>query len=241
MRTVTLQSVVDGAAVRLGLDITQTMLAHTTAAIVEYVNSRLREAQERAVWPEFVRTEQRQYRADYNAGTSYAIGDEVYYPTTGFYYRATAAGSGNLPTNTSFWTESPTDFLRSIDFAQVGQTAIGEVLGVYGSDPRVRRGAPEYEFFLEEDALVVPLGAARPWVVFCVRPTVYTTSNMTADFPHVFAEFCKYGAAADMQREDGQFEKAGAFEGLAMAALDRELDRIELKMGQQRRFGVLAR
>jgi hypothetical protein len=241
MRTVTLQSVIDGAAVRLGLDVTQTMLAHTLAAIVEYVNSRLREAQERAVWPEFVRTERRQYRADWAVVTHYVPGDEVYYPATGFYYRAVDLGTGNLPTDTDFWEESPSDFLRSIDFSQVGETAIGEVLGVYGADPRLRRGAPEFEYFLEEDSVVVPLGVARPWVVFCVRPTVYTTADVAADFPHVFAEFCKYGAAADMQREDGQFDKAGAFEGLASAALDRELDKIELKQGQQRRFAALTR
>lgn len=42
-------------------------------------------------------------RGTYSGATAYVIGDFVFYPTTGKGYRAIAAGTGNLPTNTAFW------------------------------------------------------------------------------------------------------------------------------------------
>lgn len=42
-------------------------------------------------------------RGDYNGATTYAVGDIVFYATTGKSYRCIAATTGNLPTNASFW------------------------------------------------------------------------------------------------------------------------------------------
>lgn len=40
--------------------------------------------------------------ADYAGGTSYVVGDEVIYQNN--LYRCILASSGNLPTNTTYWT-----------------------------------------------------------------------------------------------------------------------------------------
>jgi len=237
MRTVSLQSLVDGALALTGDDITQTVQGHTQAAVIEYLNMRLREIQEPYPWPEFMLVEQREYRATFDAGTGYLTDDEVFYD--GKYYRALGATTGNLPTDGTYWEEEPADFIRSIDLEQSGQTAIGEVVAVWGSDPRVRRGR-EYDFQLMGDAVIVPQGPAQPWVEFSVRAVTYTTGDLaTGTFPWTFAQFCKVGAAADLLRSDGQYEKAGALEAKAQRIFDAELDKLILKQGAQSRWRVL--
>jgi hypothetical protein len=234
MRTVSLQSVLNGVYARMGMDITGTIPAHTVAAYVEYVNAALREGWERYPWPWAVLVEQREYRATYSNSTAYAIGDEVFY--SGSYYRATAAGTGNLPTDTNFWGVA-TDLVKTISLDQVGETPIGEVLGVYATNPRIREGTNQYKFSLVDAGVLVTYGPLQPWVMFTTRPPVYTVNDgALTTFPYALSEFVKLKAAADAQREDGQFDKAAALEAGAMAKLDQELDTIELKQGQQRRW-----
>ena len=223
----------------MGLDITQTIPAHTVATFLEYINSAVRVLWERYAFPEWVRVEQRTYRPDYVDGAVYLVGDEVFY--TGLYYRAIANTTGNLPTDTTFW-EVASDLVRTISLDQAGETPIGEVLNVFENDPRVYRvyrGVPSYPFSLVEDGILVPTGPAQPWVEFSLRPPSFSVADLDAStFPYVLAEAVKLLSASDAQREDGQFEKASVLEGLGMARLDEELDKIELKQGQQRRWAA---
>jgi hypothetical protein len=46
---------------------------------------------------------------EYASGTAYAAGNTVYYPTTGECYECIASSTGNVPTNTTYW--SKLDFL----------------------------------------------------------------------------------------------------------------------------------
>ena len=236
MRTVSLRSVVYGAAARVGLDMTLALPGHTLAAVVEYVNTRLRFSQERYDWPDFVRVEERQYRATYDAGTSYVTGAEVRYGDS--YYRALGAVSGENPDASSNW-ELASDLLKSIALEQSGETAIGEVLGVFVGDPRIGRGAREVEWFLDAAGIVVPLGGASVFVEFTVQPVVYAVVDVeTGGFPYVLSEYVKCAVAGDLYREDGQSEKATLQEAMANEFLEREFDKLELKQGLQRRFGV---
>jgi hypothetical protein len=220
----------------MGVDITQAIPAHTEAALLEYINARTAELWERYAWPEWTRIEQREYRATYAGGTAYVTGDEVFYD--GAYYRALSSTTGNLPTNAVYW-EAATDMLKNIALEQAGETAIGEVIDVWSADRRVATGAVRYGFEIMEDGLLVASGPAQPWVEFTLRPSVFTTSDLDANtYPRALAESVKLLAAADAQREDGQFEKAGVLEGLGYAKLDAELDKLEMKQGQQRRFCV---
>lgn len=43
---------------------------------------------------------------NYSSGTTYAAGDVAYYATTGDYYTALQSTTGNLPTNTTFWSRN---------------------------------------------------------------------------------------------------------------------------------------
>ena len=119
MRTVTFQSILDGAAARIGLDPTQTIQPSTASAITEYINTRTRFAWEAYKWPELSAIEKRQLRPTYDAAATYAIGAEVFHG--GQYYRKTAEGAvGVAPTVTATWTSAATltDFVRNIDFDQ---------------------------------------------------------------------------------------------------------------------------
>ncbi len=236
MRTVTLRSIVNGVCARMGMDITQTIPAHTVAAYVEYINGRLRDVWEPYPWPFSTRIEQRTYRAAWADATTYAIGAEVFYSDA--YYRAIAATTGNLPTDTAYW-EPATDMVQVIDPEQADETEIGEIIEVYVSDPRITRGARRCGFSLIEGGVLIPLGPVKPWIEFSLRPPVFTSADIDSDtFPYVLAEIVKVGAAADAQREDGQYEKASSLESMALSLLDRELDKLELKQGQQRRWSV---
>jgi hypothetical protein len=253
MRTVTFQSILDGAAARIGLDPTQTIQPSTASALTEYINTRTRFAWEAYKWPELSAIEKRQFRPTFDAAATYASGAELFY--LGNYYRKTGTGAvGVLPTVTATWTvaTSLTDFVRSIDFDQTftaasGSTAatpIGEVLHVYRQDPRVVRYAERVNFWVTDSGAIVgptQFTNATPnevFVEFTIRPTMFNTASNADPFPRVLSEYVKFASAADALREDGQFDKAAYMDGLATDALQKEIDIIELKQGQTRLQGT---
>ena len=252
MRSVTFQSVLDGAASRIGLDPTQTIQPSTASALTEYINTRTRFAWEAYKWPELSAIEKRQFRPTFDAAAIYATGDEVFYFEN--YYRKTGAGEvGVLPTVTATWTavSSLTDFVRNIDFDQnftatsstTSATPIGEVLHIYRQDPRVARYAERVNFWVTDSGAIVgstqftSVSPTEVFVEFTLRPPVFNTNSGSADLPRVLSEYVKFAAAADALREDGQFDKAGYMDGLATDALQKEIDIIELKQGQTRLMG----
>lgn len=253
MRSVTFQSVLDGAAARIGLDPTQTIQPSTASALTEYINTRTRFAWEAYKWPELSAIEKRRFRPAFDAAATYAVGAEVFY--TDQYYRKTAVGAvGVLPTVIATWTPvtALTDFVRSIDFDQtfsltsatVAATPIGEVLHVYRQDPRVTRYAERVNFWVTDSGAIIgptQFTNATPnevYVEFTIRPTMFNTSSNSAEFPRVLSEYVKFATAADALREDGQFDKASYMDGLATDALQKEIDIIELKQGQTRLQGT---
>jgi hypothetical protein len=253
MRSVTFQSVLDGAAARIGLDPTQTIQPSTASALTEYINTRCRFAWEAYKWPELSAIEKRRFRAAFDVAATYAAGAEVFY--TDQYYRKTGTGAvGVLPTVIATWTPvtALTDFVRSIDFDQTFNltsatapaTPIGEVLHVYRQDPRVTRYAERVNFWVTDSGAIIgptQFTNATPnevYVEFTIRPTMFNTSSNSAEFPRVLSEYVKFATAADALREDGQFDKASYMDGLATDALQKEIDIIELKQGQTRLQGT---
>jgi hypothetical protein len=169
MRTVTYQSVRDGIAVRMGIEPGQ-LLENTAQAIAEYVTSRVREAWDMDAWWPWVQGEARPYRPDYNGGTAYAQGAEVWYASTEAYYRATAATTGNVPTNGNFWA-----LIEQIepyfDLEDATRPVIGDLTGIYSADPLINRTAREYDYTLQGGRVYV-LGTRWPrvpWIVYTRR------------------------------------------------------------------------
>jgi len=100
MRTVTFQSVLDGAAARIGLDPTQTIAASTASALTEYINTRIRFAWEAYKWPELSTVERRRFREDYSASEVYPIGAEIFFENN--YWRKVLTTNAGVGPDTSF-------------------------------------------------------------------------------------------------------------------------------------------
>lgn len=100
--------------------------------------------------------------ADYAAGTAYVPGDVVYYNTTGDCYLCILAGSGNLPTNTTYWTRQLLPYFLS-EFVKV--QAYAETLSEDGQVDKAN-----YNFTRAEGLLIVAMdnawlrqGQVRRW------------------------------------------------------------------------------
>lgn len=85
-------------------------------------------------WPELMRVEQRFFRQDWAAATTYAAGAEVYYPPEGTYYQALqpstneAPADGNGTVNTAYWVAcqrswSADDFVSTTTYAATDQVS----------------------------------------------------------------------------------------------------------------------
>jgi hypothetical protein len=100
MRTVTFQSVLDGAAARIGLDPTQTIAASTASALTEYINTRIRFAWEAYKWPELSTVERRRFRESFSATEVYPIGSEIYFENN--YWRKVLTTEAGVGPDTTF-------------------------------------------------------------------------------------------------------------------------------------------
>lgn len=173
MKTCTFQSVIDRVCQLIG--VAQTDLASDDLVAVKgFINAELETIWRHYWWPELMRSEERHYRADYDNATAYAIGAEVYYPTTGLYYECTDTSTGNLPTDTDYWS-ALTEIDAYVELDQTGQTEIGEVRGVFLEDPltdreprRVRWVAGPNGIHIVQDEI-----PASVWVWFRLPPTAY--------------------------------------------------------------------
>lgn len=124
----------------------------------------------------------RSYRATaYNSGTTYAVGDQVTYAEDGETYQLhTAAVSGTAPNSTNYWGRVPA-FAPAIAWVQNGFTAIGDVAGIWASNPDAFQGAIKVPWMRTAEGLALypAMGteAPRPWVRFLQRP-----HRLTGDF-----------------------------------------------------------
>jgi hypothetical protein len=121
---------------------------------------------------------------DYAAATTYAVGDQVFYPTTNLYYQCIAASTGNLPTATAYWGPL-TPWVRRIDFDQSWEsTEIDDLdleFGAFETDPRMYGGAGRLTgltldetgvLFYDDDT------PTRPWLQYRTRPPQFTRTDV---------------------------------------------------------------
>jgi hypothetical protein len=114
---------------------------------------RLQDIWRRFWWPTLTRVEQRFFRNDWSAATTYAAGTEVYYAPEGTYYQALQASTNEAPAdtagtvNTAYWVAcqrswSTEDYLGTTIYALAAQVSYGgknyqmhTVSGVAGTLP----------------------------------------------------------------------------------------------------------
>jgi hypothetical protein len=133
-----------------------------------------------------MRVEQRQYRATYAPGTTYALDAEVYYTDgtdEGYFVSLQASNTGHTPSfaaDTEWWAAADEDFVASLDFDQSWATMpIGQIdpaQDVFEEDPRVHaNSAPVPDCEILDGALVVRCNApVRPWIRFMRRAPKFT-------------------------------------------------------------------
>lgn len=118
--------------------------------------------------------------SNYVAATAYAVGDTVFYPTTRRRYMAHTAGTGNLPSDTTYWGVL-TDFDPYIADDQTGETEIGSVFAIYSANPRTTRTWKEVPFQRSVTGVQTIGGPNVVWVEFRLVPPQFTGSDWDSD------------------------------------------------------------
>jgi hypothetical protein len=126
-----------------------------------------------------------------------------------------------------------------LDYAQSGQTAMGEVFAVTRDNPATHAAPREILYRTENDKVLLPLDApATVYVRYRLVPTVYTVGDLTATVPGVIAGAVALLLTADLLEEDGQLDKAQLMAVKAENELVREQDKFVFQQNQTRAFGA---
>jgi hypothetical protein len=128
-----------------------------------------------------------------------------------------------------------------IDYAQVGQTLMGEVFAVLRDNPNTHVAPREVGYTLLGDAIRFPQGTDLPTTVYVryrLRPDTYTASNLTATVPSVLAKAVGYMLTASLLEEDGQLDKSTLMEQKAESELISERDKYVFQQGQTQRWSA---
>jgi len=126
-----------------------------------------------------------------------------------------------------------------IDYAQAGQTAMGEVFAVLRDNPNTHVAPREVGYTLLGDAIRFPQGSDLPTTVYVryrLRPDTYTASNLSATVPAVLAKAVGYMLTASLLEEDGQLDKSTLMEQRAESELISERDKYVFQQGQTQRW-----
>jgi len=126
-----------------------------------------------------------------------------------------------------------------IDYVQAGETEMGEIFAVYRDNPATHVAPREIGFVLLGDSIRFPEGTDLPddvYVRFRIRPTTYTTANLSATVPAVIAKAVDYMLTADLLDEDGQTDKAMLNEQRAENELIKERDKYYFQQQQPSRW-----
>jgi len=122
-----------------------------------------------------------------------------------------------------------------IDYAQPGQTPMGEVFGVLRDNPNTHVAPREIGYTLLGSAIRFPQSTDLPTTVYVryrLRPDTYTASNLSATVPSVLAKAVGYMLTASLLEEDGQLDKSTLMEQKAEAELISERDKYYFQQGQ---------
>jgi len=198
MRTVTFKSVLYGALAGLGVEPdASTPSAAQIAKYTRFINMRVREACFHAFWPDWLLCEQREYRATWASGTTYALGAEVYYNST-YYTSLQAANTNKNPVTETTWWEETTDLEKYVDLDQAGETAIGTVRRVATRNPWSSTKPGILSFTMANDRVYVSdLAPAQVYVEFRKRPPEFTGAAYSAGTGYVIGDIVYYSTTGE--------------------------------------------
>jgi hypothetical protein len=142
--------------------------------LADHINEALEEAWQDGFFPDVMLIEQRQYRPDWDAATTYGLDEEVLWEDSDGnldYYASLQAGNLNHSPSDTDWWEKQTSILYTIDFQQDGETEIDAVdtgACIYSRDPRIYAGTqPNRTVEVYDHKILVRADApTQPWVRF---------------------------------------------------------------------------
>jgi hypothetical protein len=185
MQTAKLRAVLDGIAALQGAE-PYTVGDPDFIAAVANIGRHLERGWQHDFFPEWSPTERRAFRDAWDAGETYAAGDEVYFEDDDAYYTANSApnnpAAGESPaTDEDKWTVL-TSFAKYIALEQPGKTVIAEVSRLCKNDPDVNPLRPG-EIPHKMTALgIVPMAAcgSRVYVTFRKPVPQFTATEWDA-------------------------------------------------------------
>jgi hypothetical protein len=169
------------AAELLGIDVATDFLNDFARPLARSVNSKLREGWDFWDWPELTLTEERAFRRIWNPQSQFVPGDEVFFIGTMSYYAVRRNPPldppvGTSPTDISYF-EPLTLTDRYIAYEQDCRGTIGDVYGVYATNPRLNGGCGvlALEFRPSEKGIdVVPWAGPTVFVHYKLRVPQFT-------------------------------------------------------------------
>lgn len=170
---------------------------------------------------------------NWDATSTYTIGNIVLYPTTQEYYQLFAtAAAGTVPTNATYWGKL-NKFLRNISQTlepdgSARAVEIGETFSVWPGDPRVTWRQQEVTYTFTDDGILVENELPYVWLEFRkVPPLLSNAAEASAyAFPYRFVEICSLKAAGQMLRVDGKIDLGNQFLELGEVELTKEIDKV---------------
>lgn len=177
--------VVDGICSLLHIDVEADLDQTTARNIAQRVNAWVRSGW--SYWPfkELESTEERAFRPIHSPAFEYQEGDEVYGLDSELYYRALAATSvGDLLSDASKWAVMTPPLDRFIAFQQFGKQAIGQMLGIFLTDPRLTKNPRRINFTLTSQGVTPVCGTGgnkTVWITFRPQQPVFTSDEYDPD------------------------------------------------------------
>jgi hypothetical protein len=199
MRTVSFKSVLRGVLAREGggnlidADASEPMVAKA----IEFIADRVRTAWEYYAWPEIFETEERYFRAEWEAGETYAAGDEVRFTDSEgetAYYTPVAGdlpAAGESPEDEPDKWEELTDFRRFVAFDQEGETAFEACVGAWDEDPEANACADKLRFRVTRDGILIEPGqcsGASVWLKIRRKTPDFAAQVYAADAEYAVGE-----------------------------------------------------
>ena len=187
MRTVAFNDVYKDVVRRRGMDPdVVTLSSSEQEGIAKGIEKWLKRGWRSEWWPQLMLVEEREYRATYAAGTTYALGAEVYYTDgtdEGYFVSLQGTNVGHTPSfagATAWWEEAGEDFVCNVEFDQSWETneidSLDPAMHVFSEDPRVHADSARVDHceVLGEELLIRYDAPTTAWLKFRKMPPQMT-------------------------------------------------------------------
>lgn len=160
------QRILYSIARRIGLEPTgddANLAPSKSREILEFIDTRLKEAWELYDFIETTLVEERAFAPDYDPKASYGQGDVVWDWCSRYYYQALAPTTGGSLSNSAVWLQNVNPYPRMILWQQPGHTPIGTPFTAWNKNP-----------YTDDTRIPIPFLLSNNGLEFSLSPVVQT-------------------------------------------------------------------